>query len=96
MSNNKKAVVIGTGAGGLTAAATLAQSGFEVVALERAKQLGGYLNPFKRRKYHFDPGVHYVGTAWKGGLLNRVLGFGGSSSRIILNSSSNAALRSRW
>jgi phytoene dehydrogenase-like protein len=74
MSNNKKAVVIGTGAGGLTAAATLAQSGFEVVALERAKQLGGYLNPFKRRKYHFDPGVHYVGTAWKGGLLNRVLG----------------------
>ncbi|MEM7158107.1 MAG: NAD(P)/FAD-dependent oxidoreductase [Myxococcota bacterium] len=69
-----KAVVIGTGAGGLTAAATLAQSGFEVVALERAKQLGGFLNPFKRRKYHFDPGVHYVGTAWEGGMLNRVLG----------------------
>ena len=68
-----RAVVIGTGAGGLTAAATLAQAGVEVVALERAKQLGGFLNPFKRKKYHFDPGVHYVGQAFDGGQLNRVL-----------------------
>ena len=57
----KRAVVIGTGAGGLTATAALARAGFEVVALERAKQLGGFLNPFARRHYHFDPGVHYVG-----------------------------------
>ena len=35
----KRAVVIGTGAGGLTATAALARAGFEVVALERAKQL---------------------------------------------------------
>lgn len=68
-----KAVVIGTGAGGLTAAATLAKGGMEVIALERAKQLGGFLNPFKRRKYHFDPGVHYVGQAFEGGQLHRVL-----------------------
>ena len=68
-----QAVVIGTGAGGLTAAATLAKAGVEVVALERAKQLGGFLNPFKRGKYHFDPGVHYVGQAFEGGMLHRVL-----------------------
>lgn len=68
-----KAVIIGTGAGGLTAAASLARSGYEVVALERAKQLGGYLNPFARKHYHFDPGVHYVGQCRRGGLIHRVL-----------------------
>ncbi|MCA9535009.1 MAG: NAD(P)/FAD-dependent oxidoreductase [Myxococcales bacterium] len=69
----KRAVVIGTGAGGLTASAALAQEGFEVIALERAKQLGGFLNPFARRHYHFDPGVHYVGQAAPGESLHRVL-----------------------
>ncbi|MCB9658592.1 MAG: NAD(P)/FAD-dependent oxidoreductase [Sandaracinaceae bacterium] len=69
----KRAVVIGTGAGGLTATAALARAGFEVVALERAKQLGGFLNPFARRHYHFDPGVHYVGQAAPGEGLHRVL-----------------------
>ncbi len=68
-----RAVVIGTGAGGLTATAALAKAGVEVVALERAKQLGGFLNPFKRKRYHFDPGVHYVGQAHVGGQLDRVL-----------------------
>src|SRR5688572_22024770 len=57
----KKAVVIGTGAGGLTAAACLARFGYQVVALERGKQIGGYLNPFARKHFHFDPGLHYIG-----------------------------------
>lgn len=69
----KRAVVIGTGAGGLTAAVGLADAGFEVVALEREKQLGGFLNPFKRKKFHFDPGVHYVGQCDPGGDMYRVL-----------------------
>lgn len=69
----KQAIVIGTGASGLTAAVGLAQAGFEVVALEREKQLGGFLNPFKRRKFHFDPGVHYVGQCDPGGEMHRVL-----------------------
>ena len=68
-----KAIVIGTGAGGLTAAAALAQQGFEVTALEQAKQLGGYLNPFARKHFHFDPGVHYVGQCGRGQMVNKVL-----------------------
>ncbi len=68
-----KAIVIGTGAGGLMAAASLARRGFEVTALERAKQLGGYLNPFARRHFLFDPGVHYVGQCRKGELMWGVL-----------------------
>lgn len=70
----KRAVVIGTGAGGLTAAAYLARSGeFEVIALERAQQFGGFLNPFRRKRYEFDPGVHYVGRCAPGEEFWRVL-----------------------
>jgi phytoene dehydrogenase-like protein len=71
--STKQAIVIGTGAGGLTAAVGLAQAGFEVLALERGQQLGGFLNPFKRRNFHFDPGVHYVGQCDSGGDMFRVL-----------------------
>ena len=70
---SKTAIVIGTGASGLTAAVGLAQAGFEVTALEREKQLGGFLNPFQRRHFHFDPGVHYVGQCDPGGDMYRVL-----------------------
>ncbi len=62
----KKAIVVGTGAGGLAAAIKLAEQGYEVTALEAAKQLGGYLNPFARKHYHFDPGVHYMGQLGAG------------------------------
>jgi len=70
----RKAVIVGTGAGGLSAAAHLAREGFDVVALDRADRIGGYLAPFKADGYTFDPGVHYVGQVRPGGLLNDVLG----------------------
>lgn len=55
------------------AAASLARAGYEVIALERAKQLGGFLNPFARKRFHFDPGVHYVGQCRPGEMVHRVL-----------------------
>ena len=69
----QRVVIIGTGAGGLMAAASLARAGYEVVALERGKQLGGFLNPFARKRFHFDPGVHYVGQCRRGEMMHRVL-----------------------
>ena len=68
-----RAIIIGTGAGGLAAAAWFASRGVEVVALERAKQLGGYLNPFQRKRFHFDPGVHYMGQCGPGHVLGELL-----------------------
>ena len=74
MSNGaNRAIVIGTGAGGLVAAGFLAKSGFEVLGLERARELGGYINPFQRKGYHFDPGVHYMGECAPGGMVYNVL-----------------------
>lgn len=72
--STQRVVVIGTGAGGLTASAFLAKNGFEVVALERSSHVGGLLNPYERQGFVFDPGVHYVGQCGPGQAMDRLLG----------------------
>jgi heterodisulfide reductase subunit A-like polyferredoxin len=44
-----QAIVIGSGAGGLSAALTLSRSGSSVLLLEAMPSFGGYLNPFQRK-----------------------------------------------
>jgi all-trans-retinol 13,14-reductase len=70
---NKKAIVIGSGAGGLMAAAYLSKYGFEVTALEQALHLGGYLNSFSLKSYHFDPGIHYMGECHEGRMVHQMM-----------------------
>ena len=56
------AIVIGSGIGGLTAAALLAQSsGKRVLVLERHYTAGGFTHAFHRPSYEWDAGLHYVG-----------------------------------
>ena len=59
-------VVIGSGAGGLSAALKVARSGNKTLLLEAMSSFGGYLNPFYRRGYTFDAGLHYVATLAEG------------------------------
>lgn len=54
-------IVIGSGIGGLTAAALLAQAGRRVLVLERHYTAGGFTHSFTRRGYEWDVGVHYIG-----------------------------------
>lgn len=68
-----RAIIIGTGAGGLAAAAYLAKDGFDVLALDQSEHIGGYLNPFERSGFQFNPGVHYVGECQPGQTLYEVL-----------------------
>ncbi|HJW53475.1 MAG TPA: NAD(P)/FAD-dependent oxidoreductase [Burkholderiaceae bacterium] len=56
-------IVIGSGIGGLTAAAALSREGKRVLVLERHTQLGGLTQSFERDGYHFNVGVHYIGGA---------------------------------
>jgi len=56
------AIVIGSGIGGLTAAALLAKhAGKKVLVLERHYTAGGYTHSFHRPGYSWDVGVHYIG-----------------------------------
>ena len=68
-----QAIVIGSGAGGLSAALSLTRSGFSVLLLEAMPSFGGYLNPFRRKRYTFDTGLHYMGKLRKGEAFWRLL-----------------------
>jgi len=67
------AIVIGSGAGGLSAALRMSQEGASVLVLEARPVFGGYLNAFSRDGYHFDTGVHYLGKLAPGGTFQLLL-----------------------
>ncbi len=56
------AIVIGSGIGGLTAAASLAKLAKKrVLVLERHYTAGGFTHTFRRPGYEWDVGIHYIG-----------------------------------
>ena len=71
-------VVVGSGPGGLTAAACLAAAGRRVVVVERHDLAGGNAQVFRRHhdgaEFEFDVGVHYLGDCGPGGLFPMIFG----------------------
>ncbi len=67
-------IVIGSGIGGLAAAALLARDGGQrVLVLERHYAVGGFTHVFRRRGYEWDVGLHYIGQVQHPGSLSRRL-----------------------
>ena len=56
-----EAIVIGSGIGGLAAAASLARCGRRVLVLEQHHTAGGLTQTFERQGWRFATGVHYIG-----------------------------------
>jgi all-trans-retinol 13,14-reductase len=77
-----QAIVIGSGAGGLSAALTLTRGGLSVLLLEAMPSLGGYLHPFRRKSYTFDTGLHYLGELEKGELFWSLLNALGIADKV--------------
>ncbi len=65
-------VVIGSGAGGLTAALALARGGQKVLVLEQHELPGGWCHSFDLEGYTFSPGVHYIGELGPGGRMRAI------------------------
>jgi phytoene desaturase len=66
-------VVVGSGLGGLSAAALLAQTGRRVLVVERQDGPGGYAHAFQRGPYLFDPAIHFTVEAGEGRMLDLLL-----------------------
>lgn len=72
--NEFDAIVIGSGMGGLSTASLLASVGKKrVLVLESHFKLGGFLHSFRRNKYVWDPGVHYVGEMQEDSLTRKCM-----------------------
>ncbi|XP_066442440.1 all-trans-retinol 13,14-reductase-like [Eleutherodactylus coqui] len=70
---NLDALVIGSGVGGLAAAAALAKAGKRVLVLEQHDQAGGSCHTFQEHGYEFDVGLHYVGQMHEGGMFRVIM-----------------------
>ncbi len=66
-------IVIGSGMGGMTAAAMLADQGKRVLVLEQHYVPGGFTHAFKRHGWEWDVGVHVVGEVTERSMTGRLL-----------------------
>jgi len=75
--NSYDAIIVGSGIGGLAAAAVLARvKKYRVLVLEQHFKLGGFTHTFQRPGgYHWDVGLHYVGEMEPGSPLRKAMDF---------------------
>ncbi len=81
------AIVVGSGLGGLVAAAYLCASGKRTLVLEAHYVAGGNSQVFRRKhkgqEYEFDVGIHYIGECGRDGAITGILNGLGLAERVV-------------
>lgn len=75
-------IIIGSGLGGLTAAATLSKEGFHVCVVEKNALPGGCFQSFKRDGRLLDTGIHYIGSMDEGEILHQYFSYFGIMDKL--------------
>jgi all-trans-retinol 13,14-reductase len=75
-------VVIGAGVSGLSTAIILAQNGYHVALVEKAKKPAPLIRGFTRHGVYFDTGFHYTGSLGDGEILDALFHYLGLSDRL--------------
>lgn len=83
--DRKTVIIIGSGLGGLTTGVVLAKNGYRVTVLEQNPVPGGCLQCFTRRGVKFETGMHFVGSADEGQILNRMMRYLEIADRVELS-----------
>jgi prolycopene isomerase len=90
LESNWDAIVVGSGLGGLSAAARMATNGLRVLVLEQHEYAGGYAHHFLRKVrgtrtvYDFDVALHQTGDLQPDRPMHHILGKVGVLQRIRL------------
>ena len=84
-------IIIGSGAGGLSAALCLARAGQKVAVIEQHYVPGGWCHSFYIDGYRYSPGVHYIGGMDKGeSTCNLYEGLGIANELVFFRMNKNA------
>ncbi|MFO7713415.1 phytoene desaturase family protein [Desulfosarcina sp.] len=81
---NEKALIVGSGVGGLSMGIILAGLGFSVTVVEKNRQPGGMLRSYVRRGIHCNMGLHYLGALDQGQVLRRLFDYLGITENLPL------------
>jgi all-trans-retinol 13,14-reductase len=79
-----KALIIGSGIGGLSTAIILARLGYDVTVFEKNRQPGGMMRSYIRQGVHCNVGLHYLGALDEGQVLRRCFDYLGITSDLPL------------
>ncbi|GAA4371064.1 NAD(P)/FAD-dependent oxidoreductase [Hymenobacter saemangeumensis] len=89
-------IIIGSGAGGLSAAVCLARAGQKVLVLEQHYVPGGWCHSFFLNGHRFSPGVHYIGMLDKGSATSNLYESLGIANDLVFFRMNPAAYEHCW
>ena len=89
-------IIIGSGAGGLSAAICLSRAGQQVLVLEQHNVPGGWCHSFYLNGFRFTPGLHYIGLLGKGESTNELYQGLGIANDLVFFRMNPAAYEHCW